>query len=70
MRNLLSGRLARVWMEEALDKLQPVRGGSLGALAQDGGVPLAGLARIVDPGRWDVLARTHLLTEDTEDANA
>jgi glycine cleavage system H protein len=69
-RNLLSGRLARVWMEDALEKLHPLHGGSLGPLLQDGGVPVAGMARAIDPDHWDRFARTHLLTDDTEGAHA
>jgi len=69
-RNLLSGKLARVWMEDTLDKLHPLHAGSLGPLLPDGGMPLTGMARIIDPEHWDSLARTHLLTEDTEDINA
>ncbi|MCX6544794.1 MAG: glycine cleavage system protein H [Acidobacteria bacterium] len=67
-RNLLSGKLARIWMEDALDKLCPLDGGSLGPLLQDGGLPLSGMARIIDPEHWDTLARTHLLTDDKQDA--
>jgi glycine cleavage system H lipoate-binding protein len=69
-RYLLSGRLARVWMEDALDKLHPLHGGSLGPVLQDGGVPVAGMARAIDPDHWGRFARIHLLTEDQEDANA
>lgn len=69
-RNLLTGKLARVWMEEALDRLQPLHARTLGPLLQDGGVPVAGMARALDPEHWNSFARTHLLTDDKEDANA
>jgi len=68
--SLLSGTTARRWMDEAVAGLQRTLSPELGALAQDGGVPVTGMARIIDPDRWDVLARTHLLTDDKEDANA
>jgi glycine cleavage system H lipoate-binding protein len=68
--NLLSGATARHWMDEAVAGLQRTLSPELGALAQDGGVPLAGMARIIDPDHWDRVARTHLLTEDQEDAHA
>jgi glycine cleavage system H lipoate-binding protein len=68
--NLLSGAMARRWMDEVVAGLQRTLSPELGALAQDGGVPLADIARIIDPDNWDSVARTHLLTEDKEDANA
>lgn len=68
--NLLSGAGARRWMDEAVAGLQRAMSPGLGALAQDGGVPVAGMARVIDPEGWDALARTHLLTEDKEDAHA
>lgn len=61
-RQLLAGPLARKWMEgvgEALDRrLSP----ELGALAQDGGVPVHGIARELAPEAPDRLAREFLLT--------
>jgi len=68
--NLLSGATARRWMDEVVAGLQRTLSPELGALAQDGGVPLTGMARSIDPDHWDTLARTHLLTEDKEEANA
>ncbi|MCE7960806.1 MAG: glycine cleavage system protein H, partial [Acidobacteria bacterium ACB2] len=34
----------------------------VGVLAQDGGTPVAGVAREIDPERWDELVRSFLLT--------
>lgn len=62
-RNLLSGKLARAWMENALDRLAPVHPENLGPVLQDGGMPLEGIARILGGSHWAELARTHLLTE-------
>jgi glycine cleavage system H protein len=62
-RNLLSGKLARAWMENALEKLQPVHDQYLGHVLPDGGLPLEGIARIVAGEGWQQLARRHLLTE-------
>ena len=62
-RNLLSGNLARAWMENALDKLHPIHGESLGPVLQDGGLPLEGIARILGGDQWAGLAKTHLLTD-------
>jgi glycine cleavage system H lipoate-binding protein len=62
-RNLLSGKLARAWMENALDNLQPIRHESLGPVLQDGGLPLEGIARVLGGDQWVDLAKTHLLTD-------
>jgi glycine cleavage system H lipoate-binding protein len=62
--NLLSGKVARAWMENALDKLQPLHPESPGPVLADGGLPVEGLARILGGNRWQDLAKTHLLTEE------
>ena len=62
LRNLLSGNLARAWMENALGTLHPMNPVQLGPVLQDGGLPVEGLARILGGDRWDEMARTHLLT--------
>ena len=62
-RNLLSGKLARAWMESALDNLHPLHGESLGPVLQDGGLPLEGIARVLGGDEWVDMAKTHLLTE-------
>jgi len=62
-RNLLSGKLARAWMENALDNLQPLDGESLGPVLQDGGLPVDGIARVLGGEKWQDLAKGHLLTE-------
>lgn len=63
IRNLLSGKLARSWMENALSMLHPMNPEHLGPVLQDGGLPVEGLARILGGDRWDELARTHLLSD-------
>lgn len=67
--NLLSGDLARRWIEEALHGLRVHSGGGLGALytdgglpIQDGGLPVSGIARALDGEHWAELARRHFLT--------
>ncbi len=67
--NLIAGSVARKWMEEVADGLRARVAPGLGALAQDGGVPVAGMAKSIDPENWDKLARVFLLT-DGEDLNA
>jgi glycine cleavage system H lipoate-binding protein len=66
LKNLLPWRVARAWMEDASDalsaRMQPAVAPALGRVLQDGGVPVAGLAREIDPDRWDSLAAELLLT--------
>ena len=66
LKNLLPWRLARAWMEDAADRLSaamsPPLGAELGRVLQDGGIPVAGLARQIDPEHWDRLAAELLLT--------
>ena len=62
-RNLLSGKVARAWMETSLENLHPVRHEALGPVLQDGGIPLEGIARVLGGDKWMELAKTHLLTD-------
>jgi len=62
-RNLLSGNLARAWMENALENLHPLHGESVGPVLQDGGLPVDGIARVLGGAEWVDLAKTHLLTD-------
>ena len=62
-RNLLSGKLARAWMENSLERLQPVNPENLGPVLADGGAPIEGIARALGGEEWVNLARTHLLTD-------
>jgi len=64
VRNLLSGKVARVWMENALENLYPAHEEALGPVMQDGGVPIEGIAKALGGNRWEHLARTHLLTDE------
>jgi len=61
-RSLLSGKVARAWMESAIERLQPVNP-QLGQLLQDGGLPVEGLAHVLGGEQWQDLAKAHLLTE-------
>jgi len=62
-RNLLSGKVARAWMETALENLHPVRHEALGPVMQDGGIPLEGIAQVLGGDQWAELAKAHLLTD-------
>ncbi|MGE5247423.1 MAG: glycine cleavage system protein H [Verrucomicrobiota bacterium] len=62
-RNLLSGKVAMAWMESALENLHPIQHEGLGAVMQDGGLPIDGMAKALGGERWEELAKTHLLTD-------
>ena len=62
-RNLLSGKVAKAWMETSLANLHPIRHEALGPVLQDGGLPLEGIARVLGGDQWVELAKTHLLTD-------
>ena len=62
-RNLLSGEMARAWMETSLENLHPIRHEALGPVLQDGGLPVEGIARVLGGDQWVALAKTHLLTD-------
>lgn len=59
-KNLLSGEAARRWMEQVSERLTASMTPELGHLCQDGGLPIHGIARGIDPDRWDEVARTFL----------
>jgi glycine cleavage system H protein len=62
MKGLLQPRLARRWIEEATNDLRRLMAPELGLALQDGGVPVDGLARAIDPAGWRRIARAFLLT--------
>lgn len=61
-KSLLSGTLARRWLEDATDGLRRRLSPDLGLALQDGGMPVDGLAHAIDPEHWDDIARDFLLT--------
>jgi len=61
LKNLLSGELAGKWMEGVRENLFARMNYNLGAVSQDGGVPVDGIARNLDPERWDEIAREYFL---------
>ena len=60
--NLLSGKVARAWMDEAAETLSSLMGPKLGPVLQDGGVPVSGFARELSPQEWPRIAEELLLT--------
>ena len=47
-KGLLSGVIARKWMEEAANQLRLKMSLERGAVMQDGGAPMAGMAKIIN----------------------
>lgn len=62
LRNLLSGRLARVWMDGTVKSLKRRMEGDLGPVLQDGGVPVIGIAKDLSPDEWEDVAADFLHT--------
>jgi glycine cleavage system H protein len=61
LKNLLSGGLARKWMEGVRENLFARMNYNLGAVSQDGGVPVDGIARNLDRERWDEIVKEFFL---------
>jgi len=62
LRNLLSGRIARKWMEDSREALELRLMAFSGSVLQDGGEPAADLGRHLPPGDWDRLVNEFFLT--------
>lgn len=62
VKQLLSGTLAKRWMEDVCENLRAMMSPDLGRVYQDGGLPIQGMARGLDPANWDQVARTFFLT--------
>jgi len=63
LKNLLSGGLAGKWMEGVRENLLARMNYNLGAVSQDGGVPVDGIARNLDRERWDEIAKEFFLIQ-------
>jgi glycine cleavage system H protein len=61
LKNLLTGDLARKWMDGVRERLLARGNYNLGAVSQDGGVPVDGIARNMDPENWDALVKDFFL---------
>ncbi len=61
-KSLLTGNLARKWMEEVTNQLRMKMSPELGAVMQDGGAPLPGMAKNINEEKWDLLLKEFFLT--------
>lgn len=57
LRSLLQGRRAQEWLGRAEDALRLRMSPEIGAVLQDGGVPVSGIARALSEEKWEELAR-------------
>lgn len=64
LKNLLPGRLAARWIDIVRESLFPKVEYNLGAVLQDGGVPISGMAKQIFPDSWDEVVKEHFLTKD------
>jgi glycine cleavage system H lipoate-binding protein len=65
LKNLLSGALSRKWMDEVENALAArMAGDYLGLVYQDGGLPVDGMARSIDPEEWDRIAASFFLVAE------
>jgi glycine cleavage system H lipoate-binding protein len=62
LRNLLSGRLARRWLEDSREALELRLMALSGSVLQDGGEPIADFAKHLPPEEWKRLVGEFLLT--------
>ncbi len=62
-KNLMPDRLARAWMDDESKVLGGSLSGELGTVLQDGGMPVAGLARELAGSEWRELAMKALLSD-------
>jgi glycine cleavage system H protein len=61
-RNLLDGALARLWTQDAANRLQRLVPMAVGALAQDGGVAMNDLTSHIPDQKWLPLAKEFFLS--------
>jgi glycine cleavage system H lipoate-binding protein len=62
-KNLIRGSLVRTWMQNTVERFRALSSPLVGALAQDGGMPVRGLLGQVDPGLREAMIREFFLTE-------
>ncbi len=66
MKNLLSGKMARAWIENTVDTLSSMINRGRGVVLQDGGTITSGFVRELEPEHWEQVAAQFFLTDDTK----
>jgi glycine cleavage system H lipoate-binding protein len=69
-RNLLTGDLARAWIDGVSEKLPRVDGAELGIVLSGGTFGATGFARALSPDGWQQIARDLLLVAETPEPSA
>jgi glycine cleavage system H protein len=64
LKNLLTGKLARVWMNQAVEQVRQMQVGALGIVMPDGGIPVDGFVRMLAPNHCEEVARQFLLSDE------
>jgi glycine cleavage system H lipoate-binding protein len=64
LKNLLSGNLAKFWMQETIEKVGNLLSNNKGLALQDGGQVITGFAKEIADDKWDQLSREFLLTDN------
>jgi glycine cleavage system H lipoate-binding protein len=62
LKNLLTGRFAKAWLDETVSSLRQRMAGNVGTVLQDGGMPISGFASSVAPDNWQELVEEFLLS--------
>lgn len=63
-KQLLSGNMAKKWIEEVRENLLSRMNYDLGLVYQDGGLLVDGMARNLDRDKWDEIAKDFFLTSE------
>ncbi|MCS7280174.1 MAG: glycine cleavage system protein H [Desulfobacterota bacterium] len=64
LKNLLNGRLAIRWVDALKESLFSRMNYNLGYLLQDGGLPISGMAKSLNPESWDEMVKEYFMTKD------
>jgi glycine cleavage system H lipoate-binding protein len=62
LKNLLSGKLARAWMEDTVARISKTMTADVSIVMQDGGIPMTGFVKEISKNEWEQVAREFLLT--------
>lgn len=61
LKNLLTGKLASDWMRHTAERLSQLPATGLGTVMADGGVPMNGFGRSLEPAEWQIVTREFFL---------
>lgn len=60
VKNLLTGRVAKAWIDSTVERLREISGGDIGLVYQDGGFPVNGIAKTLSSDKWEEIAKEFL----------